>query len=355
MRDRFGEISGRRKWVAAAALSIAAAAAAMCLWGCAKKDAAKQEPAREAARMQIGLSFDSFVIERWTRDRDMFVSTAQDLGADVNVQVANGDVQEQVSQIEYFIEKKMDVIVIVAIDGLSLGDVVQKAKDQGIKVISYDRLIREGGTDLYLSFDNEKVGALMGEALADALPDGGKIFTINGSPTDGNVEMVMEGFSSAIQDTGLSVVYTSFCDNWQSELAYDAMNQGLAETRDVAGVMCGNDELASQVIRTLSENRLAGKVAVVAQDAELAACQRIVEGTQTMTVYKPVEELAKKAAQMAVALGKGEDLGITQTIFDGVTDVPCYYIAPTAVTADNMDEVIIESGFHQREDVYLNM
>ncbi len=337
-------------------LAAAAACAGMLLTsGCGSRLQEVQAPAPREDKLQIGLSFDSFVIERWTRDRDMFVSTAQSLGADVNVQVANGDVQEQISQIEYFIKKDMDVIVIIAIDGNALSDVVKQAQDEGIRIISYDRLINNAGTDLYISFDNTMVGQLMGEALKDACPDGGKIFAINGSPTDNNVSLVVDGFQKAIEGSGLETVYTDYCDNWLAELAFDAVNEGLSRDRDIVGVMCGNDDLASQAIRALSENRLAGKVAVVAQDAELSACQRIVEGTQTMTVYKSVEELARTAAEMAVALGKGEEVESTGTIYDGSAEVPCYYIDPVAVTADNMDEVIIDSGFHQKEDVYLNI
>ena len=132
--------------------------------GCSpRKTGEEQETALQEEDIQIGLSFDSFVIERWMRDRDVFVSTAQSLGAQVNVQIANGDVEEQISQIEYFISKDMDVIVIIAIDGDALTDVVRKAKEEGIRVISYDRLIPNAGTDLYISFDNYRVGVLMGE------------------------------------------------------------------------------------------------------------------------------------------------------------------------------------------------
>ena len=108
-------------------------------------------------KLQIGLSFDSFVIERWLRDRDMFVSTAQSLGAEVNVQVAGGEVEEQISQIEYFIQKKMDVIIIIPIDGDALYDVVKEAKSKGICVICYDRIIPNVNADLYITIDNEMV------------------------------------------------------------------------------------------------------------------------------------------------------------------------------------------------------
>lgn len=328
-------------------------------FGCTQKKEEEIIPVKQEKKMQIGLSFDSFVIERWTRDRDMFVSTAQSLGAEVNVQVAGGDVEEQISQIEYFIKKKMDAIVIIAIDGEALSDVVKKAQNEGIKIICYDRLIQNVGVDLYISFDNEMVGELMGRTLVKECPRGGNIFMINGSPSDHNVKQVDEGFVRAIEGSGLKVVYTNFCENWLAELAFDKVNEGLEQTKDIVGIMCGNDDLASQAIRALSENRMAGKVAVVAQDAELSACQRIVEGTQTMTVYKSVEELAKKAAELSVALIKGEELSQTvndyRTISDGTYDVPCYLINPVAVTDENLEEVIISSGFHQEEDVYLNI
>ena len=119
--------------------------------------------------------------------------------------------------------------------------------------------------------------------------------------------------------------------------------------------MCGNDNIASKVVSALSEQRLAGLIPVTGQDADLEACQRIVEGTQLMTVYKPVDNLARKAAECAIKLAKHEDLGTDQTMNNGSFDVPCILLEPIPVTKENMDEVIINSGFHTREDVYLNV
>ena len=342
---------------------ILAAAVCLLLAGCSRKG---QEPETGAQvqekKLQIGLSFDSFVIERWLRDRDVFVSTAEELGASVNVQNANGDVQEQIEQIRYFIKKKMDVIAVVAIDAEALSDVIREAKHDGIKVVCYDRLIQNADADLYISFDNVRVGSLMGETLKSALPQGGRIFAIYGSAADYNVTLVQEGLMSALEGSGLEITYSAYCDNWLAELAFDAVQEGLAQEGTVDGIMCGNDDLASQAIRALAEHRLAGKIPVVAQDAELAACQRILEGTQTMTVFKSVDEEARQAANLAVALGRGEDITaegakirVTDTISDGSSQVPYYHIEPVAVTAGNLDEIIIESGFHRKEDVYLNI
>lgn len=305
--------------------------------------------------LQIGISFDSFVIERWIRDRDVFVSTATELGAQVNVQNANGDAQEQISQIEYLIDKKMDVIVVIAVDGDALKNVVQRAKAEGIKVISYDRLIKNSGTDLYISFDNEEVGRLMAQNLIENIPDGGQIFMVRGSKEDNNVTMVQNGFDEVLKDSNLEVVYEANCAGWLAEEAFGYVIEGLRKYPDVKGIMCGNDDLASYAFRALAENRMAGEVVLVGQDGELAACQRIVEGTQSMTVYKSVDELAQKAARCAVKLAKGEELETESTIDDGTTQVPFMVLKSVAVTKDNIDQVIIDGGFHMKEDVYLNV
>lgn len=315
--------------------------------------AAETEP--EPDKVKIGLCFDTFVLERWTRDRDVFETTAKIQGAEVNIQNANGDVDKQISQIRYFIKKGMDVIAIIATDGESLRGVVEEAKGAGIKVIAYDRLIQNADVDLYISFDNEQVGRLMGEALVERLPEGGNIFAIKGSPADHNVSQSEKGFREALRGSKLNVVYEEYCDGWTAELAYDAVCRGLEQYPDVAGIMCGNDGLATETVRALSENRLAGKVIVTGQDADLNGCQRIVEGTQAMTVYKPVEKEAQTAAECAVRLGKGEPITGTGIINDGTYEVPYISLEPIAVTEENMKEEIIDTNFHSEEEVYLNI
>ena len=315
----------------------------------ASQDAAKSDVT------QIGITFDTFVVERWLRDRDVFVSRAEELGAEVNVQNANGDSDEQISQIQYFIDKKVDVIVIVAVDGDALKSVVKKAHDAGIKVIAYDRLIMNADVDLYISFDNVEVGKLMAESLIENLPDGGNVFAVYGPLSDHNVEMVEDGFEDAISGSNLTIVYSDYCEGWVAEKAFQIVSDGLAVTSDVQAVMCGNDDLASQAYLALAENRLVDSVVLVGQDADLAACQRIVDGTQEMTVYKPVDDLAKAAAEYAVKLANNDDLEVSETISDGKNDVLYYSLDPIAVTKDNIDSVIIDSGFHSYEDVYLNV
>ena len=304
--------------------------------------------------IQIGLSIDSLVIERWQRERDLFVSKAQELGAEVNVQNASGDVDEQIRQIEYFIDKNMDVIVIIAIDDTKLSDVIGKAKKAGIKIIAYDRLIRNANVDLYISMDNEKVGELMGQYIKKSIGNSGSIIQIKGSPTDNNVRMVQEGFERIINTTDIRIDYAEFSDDWLAENGFIVTNSYLSKGKVPDAIMCGNDNIAAQAIKALIENRLGGQVCVVGQDADLEACQRIVEGTQYMTVYKPVEKLAKLAAEMAVDMANDKPLELQETMFDGKYDVPYEKLEPIAVTKENMDEVIT-GKYHQRNEIYLNV
>lgn len=196
----------------------------------------------------------------------------------------------------------------------------------------------------------------MAQALTDALPQGGNIFMIQGPEEDNNVKLVREGFEEVLKNSNLKVVYKENCEGWLAEQAVDALDEGLEKFPEVSGIMCGNDDIASHVVNTLAETRKAGDIVVVGQDGDLAACQRIAEGTQTMTVYKSVESLAEMAAEMAVKLAGGEKLELGgQTMNDGSYDVPCFLLEPVAVSGKNMDSVIIDGGVHSEDDVYLNV
>ncbi|MCR5670414.1 MAG: substrate-binding domain-containing protein [Butyrivibrio sp.] len=308
-------------------------------------------------KIRIGVCFDSFVIERWQRDRDVFVSTAKELGAEVNVQNANGDPEQQKEQIEYFIKSGMDVIVIISIDSTAIAESVKKAQDEGIKVIAYDRPIKDAGVDLYISFDNEKVGEMMGQAIANKEIKNGKVLMICGSPTDFNVPMVESGFKDVMRKNRNEIIDTYYCDGWKAEEAGNYVYRNMDKVVKADAIMCGNDDLATRVVHALAEKRLAGKILVVGQDADLEACQRIVEGTQLMTVYKPIEKLAQSAAKSAVMLASGEEIteGNLSEYDDGSGMVPYLKIDPVSVTESNINEVIIKSGFHLKEDVYLNV
>lgn len=304
--------------------------------------------------MTIGICFDTFVVERWMRDRDVFSYTASELGAAVDVQNANGNLEKQKDQIKRFIKQKVDAIVIVPIDGNAITDLVVEAKDQGIKVIAYDRQIENADADLYISFDNEAVGRLMGQAIRDKAGEEAKVLMICGPTSDSNVESVETGFQEIVEESRLEVEDRVYIEGWKAENVSSYLNNNDAILDDVDAIMCGNDNLAGEVVRILSEKQMAGRVAVVGQDADLEACQRIVEGTQLMTVYKSVETMAKQAAEQTIDLIQGKEPN-TGTCFDGTYQVPYIALEPQAVTKENMEEVIISSGFHLKEEVYMNI
>lgn len=318
--------------------------------GCGKKEEIIEESDEQP--IQIGVSFDSFVIERWERDRDVFVSACKDRGAEVLVQVADGDVDEQIDQIRYFIDKKVDAIVVIAVDCNTLSEVVKEAKDAGIYVISYDRLIMNADSDLLITFDNKMVGQLMGETILTDVKPFGRIICINGSDSDHNVTEVQEGFHSVVDGTNLRIIYNDYCPNWDSEAAYEHMQNILDSNIKFEGIMCGNDDLATVVSKALSERGMADGVVIVGQDADLAACQRIVNGMQAMTVYKSVESLAREAANDTLELIEKGEIETEQTVNNGRKDVPAVLLKPVAVTEKNMDTVIIGGGFHQYSEIY---
>ncbi len=326
----------------------------LMLTGCGDINAANEKVAsQESDTLEIGVCFDSFVIERWQKDRDVFVDTASSLGATVNVQNANGDVNKQIEQIQYFIDKNVDCLVIIPIDGEPLKEVLTEAKNKGIPVVCYDRLICNVNADLYISFDNEKVGEMMGEAIANYGAQ--KIVMICGPLTDNNVPMVQNGFQSVMDKNNIQILDEYHCDGWKAELGSSYVYENADLVKEADAIMCGNDDIATAVISALAVCQVAGEIPVVGQDADLPACQHIVEGTQLMTVYKPVGKLAEQAAKLSVQLANGEEIQTDGTINDGASDIPYVAVEPVSVDINNMDEIIIEGGFHSREDVYMNV
>ncbi len=316
------------------------------------------EPKENSDQIVIGFAMDTLVHERWLRDRDIFVAKAKELGAEVILQIAYSDSREQEKQVQYLLDQGIDVLVLVPHDAVSAASMVKKAKDRGVKVISYDRLVKNADVDLYISFDNIKVGELMGQAAISQAPAGNYLL-LNGSEGDNNSSMFREGYLSVlrkgIQDGTINLVDETWVDDWLYENALAYMQKTMDDETKIDAIIAGNDTLASAVIHVLTEKRLAGSVTVVGHDADLDGCQRVVEGTQYATIYKPIDIEATKGAEFAVELARGGTVQANSTINDGKYNVPFYKIDPIQVTKENMMDTIIKDKFHRMEDVYMNI
>lgn len=306
----------------------------------------------------IGFSQDSLVLERWKRDIEAFRSAAKDLGARVIVKVADQDAAVQEEQVRELVKEGIDVLVIVANDADRLSDVVREVRARGIPVVSYDRLVRKAGVDLYISFDNEKVGSLMTSAVLEEVPQGGYLI-INGARTDNNAIMINNGIKHVLQPSiaagKVRIVSEIWPVAWDNDEVRASLELLLPRVAEIQGIVAGDDMLAEEAIRFFSENGRTGLVRVAAQDADLAACQRIAEGTQLATVYKPVQSLALKAAGFAVMLANHEPIETDATIDDGSGPVPYVRLEPLLVTRSNLDASVIKDGFHTAKDVYHNV
>lgn len=321
----------------------------LLLGGCAKNSGGN--------KIKIGLSLDTLKEERWQHDRDLFVAHAKELGADVLVQAANSNDALQNSQAENLLTEGVNVLVVVPHNGKSAATIVESAHKAGVPVIAYDRLIRDCDLDLYVTFDPEKVGEEQADYAVKHKPKGNYVL-IGGAPTDNNAVLVRQGQMKILQpyiDKGdIKIVANQWATDWLPVEALKIMENALTKNNNqVDAVVVSNDGTAGGVVQALNEQGLAGKVLVTGQDADLAGCQRIAQGTQSMTVYKPLPKLADKAAELAIALAQKQ--AITDPVAklnNGKIDVPSILLPTVEVDKDNLDSTVIADGFQKKEDVY---
>ncbi len=310
-------------------------------------------------KIRIGLSLDTLKEERWQRDRDMFVARAKELGAEVLVQAANNNDAIQYNQAENLLSQNIDVLVVVPHNGVSAGSIVEAAHKAGKKVIAYDRLIENSDVDLYMSFDNFEIGRMQAGYLLNRAKSGNYLL-IGGAPTDHNAKLYRDGqmavLKPAVEKGIIKIVADPWARDWQPTEALKHTENALSRTgNNIQAIVASNDGTAGGAISALKQQNLEGKVLVSGQDADLAACQRIVEGSQTMTIYKPIKLLAQRAAEVAVALAKGEKIISTQSVNNGKSQIPSVLIKAIAVDKSNLDETVIRDGYQIKDAVYKNL
>jgi putative multiple sugar transport system substrate-binding protein len=324
----------------------------------------------------IGISMPTKSSERWVHDGNNMKAEFEKRGYKVDLQYAEDVIENQLSQIENMITKGVDVLVIAAIDGESLTNVLDKANSEGIKVIAYDRLIRKSEhVSYYATFDNFKVGVLQASYIEQALglKDGKGPFNIElfaGSPDDNNAYFFFDGAMSVLQpyiDSGKLAVrsgQTNFDQvatlRWDGATAQARMDNLLSAhytTERVDAVLSPYDGISIGIISSLKGVGYGSAdkpmPVITGQDAELASVKSIIAGEQTSTIFKDTRELAKKAAEMAEAVLKGEEPEVndTTTYDNGVKVVPSYLLEPVSVDKSNYKEVLIDSGYYTEDQL----
>jgi D-xylose transport system substrate-binding protein len=308
--------------------------------------------------VRIGFSMDTLKEERWQRDKALVEQRCQEVGAQCEVQVANGDDATQTKQCDNLLTKGVDVLIVAPHNGQIAASIVEAAHRQGVKVISYDRLIRNSDVDLYVSHQVVKIGQMQAQYALDHAPKGNYVL-IGGSQTDNNALLLLDGQMQVLQpaiDKGqIKIVAKQFAREWLASEALRIMEDALTKNNnDIQAVVASNDGTAGGAISALPP-QLVGKVLVTGQDAALDAVQRVVEGKQTMTIYKPIQPLAFAAVDSAVKLARGEAVEAKDKVNNGKIDVPSLLFEPMILDKSNVMQTAIKDGYHKLEDVYKNV
>lgn len=311
-----------------------------------------------AGPVRIGLSMDTLKEARWQKDRDFFENRARELGAEVLVQSANSDDTRQIQDVKSLLANDVDILVIIPHDGAAMAEAVRLAGQAGVPVIAYDRLITDCDLDLYLSFDNVRVGEQQARYLVDHLPEGkGRIVRLYGAPTDNNAKLFKQGQDNVlapyIQRGDIEVIHEDWAADWDPANAKKIMNAAVTRFgTQFDAVLASNDGTAGGAIQALKEAGVMGEVLVTGQDADVVACQRIAAGTQSMTIYKPVERLATRAAELAVDIARGKPVIANGSVPNGQRDVPSVLLEIIVVDRDNLRATVVADGFHTEAEVF---
>lgn len=308
--------------------------------------------------IHIGFSMDTLKEERWQRDKELVQQRCNEVGAKCDVLVADGNDAVQVNQSESLLTQGVDVLIVAPHNGEIAASIVEAAHKQGVPVISYDRLIKNSDVDLYVSHQVVKIGEMQAKYALDHVPKGNYVM-IGGSPTDNNALLLHQGqmniLKPAIDRGDIKVVSDQYAKEWRADEALRITEDALTKTNnDIQAIVASNDGTAGGAVSALPP-QLVGKVLVTGQDAALDAVQRIAEGRQTMTIYKPIKPLAYSAVDSALKLARGEKLATKDTINNGKKDVPSILQEPMVADKSNIVQTVIKDGYHKLEDVYKNV
>jgi D-xylose transport system substrate-binding protein len=309
----------------------------------------------QGAPLKIGYLMDSLNVERWQTDLGTFQKRAKELGAEVLVETAEGDDELQLQQSQKLMDAGAKVLVLVPHDTDKAARIINAAKARHVPVLCYERLVRNSDVDFFVGTNAEEIGELQAATLARLAPKGNYVL-IGGSRSDSNAKALRDGQMRVLQPSvdrhEIKIISDGWAKDWDPAEAYAIMSKAIDSTKgEIAAVVASNDGTAGGAIQALEEHKLAGKVLVSGQDADLAAVIRILDGRQTMTVYKPIGLQARTAAEAAVSLAGGTPVKNAVSIANGSRSVQAIFLGPIVVTKDNVKQTVIKDGFQNLETI----
>lgn len=304
--------------------------------------------------LKAGFLLPNFTDARYLKDRDYFKGKFESLGGTVEIGDAANDADKQEAQADEMIKNGVNVLVVTSVNQNTAASIVRKAKSKGIKVIAYERLIRNADVDYYITFNHFEVGRIQAQYALNKMPQGNYVI-ICGDKRDNNAELIMKGQMEVLgkAGSGVSIIYKSYTEDWDSENAYQDMLRILnLEQKKVDVVLSANDGMAGGVIRATDEIQPGYPVITTGLDADINACKRIMTGKQSMTVYKPFKLQGEMAAELAYKIIKGESITEAKNTTDnGSVQVPSILLVPTAVDQQNIRTTIIADGFYTEQQL----
>ncbi len=310
-----------------------------------------------AESFRVGVSLPTARDERWVRDAEAFRALALQKRLDLRMEVGDNNQMRQNLEIGRLLNQNIDVLILAPHDALGAVSMVRKAHEAGVRVISYDRLVLDATVDVYITFDNEKVGELQARYLTEAAPHGDYI-VLSGSPNDNNARYFRAGAMKIIQplaDKGLiRIAADEPVIDWMPENAKKIVEEVMAAGIVPAAVLAPNDATAGGVVEALAAGGLAGKVPVSGQDADLVGARRIAQGLQAMTVFKDTRLLAAEAVEIALAMHRGEawEARVNAKTPVGSLEAATILLEPVMVDRGNLEKILIDGQYLKREDVF---
>ena len=328
---------------------------------------------KKSGGKKIGVSMPTKSLQRWNQDGDNMKKELEAAGFEVDLQYANDDISVQVNQIESMINGGCKVLVIAAINGDSLGTVLATAKEKDIPVIAYDRLIMNSdAVSYYATFDNYKVGTIQGEYIRDQLdldnaagPFNIELFT--GDPADNNANFFFSGAMDVLNpyiDAGKLKVVSGQKDfeqvataGWKTENAQNRMDAiiaaNYADGTQLDAVMCSNDSTALGVANSLEANYTGKYPIITGQDCDVVNTKNMINGKQSMSVFKDTRDLAKQVVEMVKAIMDNKEVPVndTKTYDNGVKVVPSFLCTPVFADASNYKTILIDSGYYTESEL----